>query len=553
MSELHRIRKLPPGLANRIAAGEVVERPVSVAKELLENSLDAGARQLRVELEAGGVRLLRVRDDGRGIHADDLTLALDRHATSKITRAEDLDRIVTLGFRGEALPGIAAVSRLRLCTRTAAAGQAYEISAADGRISEVRPAAHPPGTTVEVRELFYNVPARRRFLRTDQTEFLQVQDVVRRVALSHAETAVALLHNGREIFRFVGGDLKARVEAVMGAAFLQDARQVHGQAGDYRLHGWLGGPGQVRSQADRQYFFVNGRTVRDRKLNHAVRQASEDLLPEGRYASYVLFLELDPAEVDVNAHPAKQEVRFRRAREVHDFIAGELRRQLCGNRELFARPVPPPPSAAPTPGEVREVLQHYGELTAPTPPPAARAASTPAPPAPVLQALAGGRFQALAFADGLLLIDAGALRERWFIAHLARQDVPRRRLLVPVRARLDDAGLAALESHRQALMALGFRFMVDGHELVFQEWPEWLREEDIPDWSAVFTALASSAAQAGDFSSRLAVALGRITHAEPATRLYRRLAELENLGTDTMGAMRKLTPAELEQLLSISP
>lgn len=552
MSELQRIRKLPPGLANRIAAGEVVERPVSVAKELLENSLDAGAKQLYVELEAGGVRLLRVRDDGRGIHADDLALALDRHATSKITRAADLDRIVTLGFRGEALPGIAAVSRLRLCTRTAAADQAYEITAADGRINEVQPAAHPPGTTVEVRELFYNVPARRRFLRTDQTEFLRVQDVVRRVALSHAEATVTLTHNGREIFRFAGGDLKTRVEDVMGAAFLRDAREIRGQTGDYHLYGWLGGPGQVRSQADRQYFFVNGRTVRDRKLSHAVRQASEDLLPEGRYAIYVLFLELDPAEVDVNAHPAKQEVRFRKAREVHDFVVGELRRQLCGNRELFARPAPLPPSTAPTPDEVREVLQHYGELTMPTSQHTVRASAVP-PPAPVLQPLVGGRFQALALGDGLLLIDAGALRQRWFTAHFARRDVPRRRLLVPVRARLDAAGLVVLDKRRQALMELGFRFMTDGHELVFQEWPEWLREIDIPDWSAVFMALASNTAQSGDFSSHLAAALGRVTHAEPDARLYRRLAELEKLGTDTAGVMRKLAPTELEQLLSPSP
>ena len=546
-------------MANRIAAGEVIERPMSVVKELVENSLDAAAKHLHVDLEAGGAQLIRVRDDGRGIHADDLALALDRHATSKITEPGDLDRITTLGFRGEALPSIAAVSRLRLCTCAADAGQAAEISAADGRVGTVRPVAHPPGTTVEVRELFYNVPARRRFLRTDQTEFLHVQDMMRRAALGHAEVEVSLAHNGREIFRFAGDGLKVRVQDIMGAAFLQGTHEIRAQAGGCLLYGWLGGAGQARGQADRQYFFVNNRAVRDRQLGHAVRRASEDLLPEGRHAAYVLFLELDPAEVDVNAHPAKQEVRFRRAREVHDFVAGTLRRQLCGNRELFPRPAPPPSSPAPMPGEVREALQRYGKLaldhppvrTAPPPAPAPAPARTGGGPATVLHPLAGGRFQALIFSDGLLLIDSGALRRCWFAAHFARRDVARRRLLVPVRVRLSDAGSASLDQHRQALMELGFRFMVDGRELVFQEWPEWLREEDIPDWPAVFEALPGALGRAA-FGRRLAAALGPVTHVEPEARWHRRLAELEQLGVDTAGAVRKLAPAELEQLLGTS-
>ena len=524
---MKRVRKLPAVLANRIAAGEVVERPVSVVKELLENSLDAGAAVVHVELEGGGAGLIRVRDDGHGIHVDDLVLALDRHATSKL---EDLECITTLGFRGEALPSIAAVSRLRLCSGSGA--EAFEVQAADGQISAPRPVAHPVGTTVEVRELFYNVPARRRFLRMDATEFAHVQDVVRRIALGWPGGELVLVHNGREVLRLAPGTQRERVAALMGKAFVEEAYPVELEAGGYRLQGWMGGPGQARSQTDRQYMFVNGRIVRDRNLGHALRQANQDQLAPGRHAVYVLFLQLDPAEVDVNAHPAKLEVRFRRAREVHDFVAGRLRQLFTEPRTIFPPPAPPPVSPSPSAAQVREVVRGYREL-----------AAAPALQRPVVREhmppLAAGRFQAVAVTDGLLVVEVAALRERWFAAQL-QQPVRTTRLLVPLRVRLDAAGVAGFEAHRRELLAAGFRLVLDGRELVIQEWPEWLRDADVWNWPAVFAGLDGS----------LAAALGPLPHAESSVCIQRRLTDLERLGVGTEGVVRKLAAEDLERLLA---
>lgn len=284
MSEAPRIQLLSPRLANQIAAGEVVERPASVAKELLENSLDAGSRRIDVEVEQGGIKLLRVRDDGRGIPADDLPLALARHATSKIRELEDLERVMSLGFRGEALASISSVARLTMTSRTADAGEAWQVET-EGRDMQprVQPAAHPVGTSVEVRDLFFNTPARRKFLRAEKTEFDHLQEVIKRLALA----------------RF-----------------------------GLHLWGWVGLPTFSRSQPDLQYFYVNGRMVRDKLVAHAVRQAYRDVLYNGRHPTFVLFFEVDPAVVDVNVHPTKHEVRFRDSRMVHDFLYGTLHRAL---------------------------------------------------------------------------------------------------------------------------------------------------------------------------------------------------------------------------------
>ncbi|AZL75921.1 DNA mismatch repair endonuclease MutL [Pseudomonas oryziphila] len=332
-----RIQLLSPRLANQIAAGEVVERPASVAKELLENSLDSGARRIEVEVELGGVKLLRVRDNGSGIAPDDLPLALARHATSKIRELEDLEGVLSLGFRGEALASISSVARLTLTSRTADAGEAWQVET-EGRdmLPRVQPAAHPVGTSVEVRDLFFNTPARRKFLKAEKTEFDHLQEVIRRLALARFDVGFHLRHNGKTVFSLhEAADEMARarrVGTICGPGFLEQALPIDVERNGLRLWGWVGLPTFSRSQADLQYFFVNGRAVRDKLVAHAVRQAYRDVLFNGRHPTFVLFLELDPTGVDVNVHPTKHEVRFREGRMVHDFLYGTLHRALADVR-----------------------------------------------------------------------------------------------------------------------------------------------------------------------------------------------------------------------------
>ncbi|MDJ0739508.1 MAG: DNA mismatch repair endonuclease MutL [Gammaproteobacteria bacterium] len=329
----HRIQALPTQLVNQIAAGEVVERPASVVKELVENSLDAGATRIQVDAERGGSKLIRVTDNGSGIDKDDLALALSRHATSKLQALDDLERIASMGFRGEALPAIASVSRLSLASRRDGATAAWQI---DGAGAEPAPAALPAGTRVSVHDLFYNTPARRKFLRTDKTEFGHVEQVVKRLALVRHDVAFALNHNGREVFAAAGAADRAaherRLGDLLGPAFLDDALFFDHAAAGLRLSGWVARPAFSRSQADMQHFYVNRRMVRDKLVTHAVRQAYQDVLYHGRHPAYVLFLELDPVLVDVNVHPTKHEVRFREGRLVHDFLFRTL-------HDVLAEPV----------------------------------------------------------------------------------------------------------------------------------------------------------------------------------------------------------------------
>lgn len=355
IAELRRIHLLSPRLANQIAAGEVVERPASVIKELLENSLDAGARRIDVEVEQGGVKLLRVRDDGCGIPSDDLPLALARHATSKIRDLDDLERVMSLGFRGEALASISSVARLTMTSRTADADQAWQVET-EGRDMEARvqPAAHPVGTSVEVRDLFFNTPARRKFLRAEKTEFEHLQEVIRRLALARFDVAFHLRHNGKTVFALHEArdeiSRARRVASVCGSAFLEQALPIQVERNGLHLWGWVGLPTFSRSQADLQYFYVNGRMVRDKLVVHAVRQAYRDVLYNGRHPTFVLFLELDPAAVDVNVHPTKHEVRFREGRTVHDFLYGTLHRALGEVRpeDQIAAPAAVAPVVRPT-------------------------------------------------------------------------------------------------------------------------------------------------------------------------------------------------------------
>ena len=337
MSQARSIHLLSPRLANQIAAGEVVERPASVAKELLENALDAGATRIDLEVEEGGVKLLRIRDDGHGIAQDQLPLALERHATSKITELADLEGVQSLGFRGEALASISSVARLCLTSRTASASEAWQVEA-EGRDMQptVQPAAHPVGTTVQVCDLFYNTPARRKFLRTEKTEFDHLQEVVRRMALARFDVAFHLRHNGRQIYALHTaadeGSQARRIGQLLGEGFLEQALPIDVERSGLRLWGWVGLPTFSRSQADMQYFYVNGRIVRDKLVGHAVRQAYRDVMYGGRHPAFVLYLELDPNLVDVNVHPTKHEVRFRDGRTVHDFLYSTLNRNLADVR-----------------------------------------------------------------------------------------------------------------------------------------------------------------------------------------------------------------------------
>jgi DNA mismatch repair protein MutL len=331
---MNKIKLLSPRLANQIAAGEVVERPASVIKELLENSLDAGATRVDIDVEEGGIKLMRVRDNGSGIEKEDLPLALSRHATSKIYELDDLEAVATLGFRGEALASISSVARLALSTSTTDDSFGWQV-VAEGRDMEtqVSPAPHPRGTTVEVRDLFFNTPARRKFLRTEKTEYGQLEDVVKRLALSRFDVAFGLRHNGRAIYAWRAGDSQLeqerRVAQVCGPAFMENAVHLDIERNGLRLWGWVALPTFSRSQADLQYFYVNGRAIRDKLVGHAVRQAYQDVLYHGRHPAFVLYLELDPSTVDVNVHPTKHEVRFRDSRSVHDFIYSSLHHALA--------------------------------------------------------------------------------------------------------------------------------------------------------------------------------------------------------------------------------
>ncbi|MFZ1574315.1 MAG: DNA mismatch repair endonuclease MutL [Chromatiaceae bacterium] len=331
---INRIRQLPAQLVNQIAAGEVVERPASVAKELIENSLDAGADRIEIDLEQGGVKLLRVRDNGSGIPREDLALALSRHATSKIASLADLEAVASLGFRGEALPSIASVSRLEVRSRARDAEEAWAIRGDGGdRLDEPEPASHPIGTTVEVRDLFYNTPARRKFLRAEKTELGHIEQVVRRIALARPGARFRLNHNGRTLLDLPAAEgeegMRRRLAQLAGEGFLEHALAVEEAAVDLRLQGWVAAPAFSRSQADLQFFYVNGRLVRDKLVTHAVRQSFQDVLHQSRHPAYVLYLDLPPVLVDVNVHPAKQEVRFREGRQVHDFIFRALHRRLA--------------------------------------------------------------------------------------------------------------------------------------------------------------------------------------------------------------------------------
>ncbi|WP_299939931.1 DNA mismatch repair endonuclease MutL [uncultured Microbulbifer sp.] len=536
-----RIQQLSPRLANQIAAGEVVERPSSVIKELLENSLDAGATRLDVDIEKGGIKRMKVRDNGKGIDRDDLALALARHATSKIHALEDLDAVATLGFRGEALASISSVARLTLTSSRNEHGKGWQVSA-EGREmrAQLTPAAHPRGTTVDARDLFFNTPARRKFLRTEKTEFNRIDETIKRLALSRFDVSISLRHNGKGVLSLRAGsnrvEMERRVTQICGSAFMHNALHIEVERSGLRLWGWVAEPAFSRSQADLQFFYVNGRAIRDKVVSHAVRRAFADVLHHGRHPAFVLYLELDPASVDVNVHPTKHEVRFRDSRLVHDFLFGSLHRALAdarpGQREKaaesavaevaetvdmgkatgirggeFAGQQKMPLSNRPSPGNLQQQIHAYGTLhqpyqggagvaepltegsagvdaVAPLPRGGEAASGEGVPPLGFAIAQLHGIYILAQNEQGMIIVDMHAAHERIVyeqmkVAHTAG-GIQAQPLLVPVSLAVSQGEADCFEERSEVFTSLGFLLQRAGPEtLLVRQVPTMLHGAEV--------------------------------------------------------------------------
>ena len=511
------IQILSPQLANQIAAGEVVERPASVLKELVENSLDAGAKRIDIEIEQGGTKLIKIRDDGHGIPESELALALSRHATSKINNLEDLEAVATLGFRGEALASIASVSRLSLTSNTGDSSGWRAVS--EGRDMEVdlQPAAHPQGTSVEVRDLFFNTPARRKFLRTEGTEYNRIDDSIKKLALSRMDIAFSLRHNQRAQINLRPAltllEQEKRVADICGPAFMQQALYVDNDRSGIRLWGWMGLPTFSRSQADLQHFFVNGRCIRDKVVSHAIRQAYQDVLYHGRHPAYVLFLEIEPADVDVNVHPTKHEVRFRDSRSIHGFVYGTLNKALAQDRPqdhlqsgeapsgqssepdwqpsqssmpLSAGSTPPPVAshfsqfASPSHGSVQAPMEAYQSLYATEMP----EEQGDVPPMGFAIAQLKGIYILAENAQGLIVVDMHAAHERITYERMKtafdNQGLVSQPLLVPESLAVSEREAEIADKSAEIFAQLGFVVERAGSEsIIVREIPAILRGSEV--------------------------------------------------------------------------
>jgi len=494
------IRQLPGHLVNQIAAGEVVERPASVVKELVENSLDAGASAISVDIQTGGQKLIRVRDNGCGIPKDEMELALARHATSKISSLEDLEAVVSLGFRGEALPSISSVARLALCSRTSNGDSAWQVEADGGAISSPRPAAHPTGSTVEVHDLFYNTPARRKFLRTERTEFNHIDKWIRRLALARPDVAFTLTHNRRTVLKLDaatddGGRLQ-RLSRICGEAFASHAVLLHREAEDVALSGWIALPTFNRSQADLQFWFVNGRSITDRTLSHAARHAYRDVLFHGRFPAYVLSISMDPALVDANAHPAKHEVRFRDGRRVHGMVSQAIEFALSetkpGGHDAAPatslpeitnvreqRWMPLSGGGAPTAGAVAEAIGAYRTM-------AEKPVAKPEdlPPLGFAIAQLSGVYVLAENADGLVIVDMHAAHERIVYEKLKEsfdtRNIVRQPLLVPLTLAVSESEATLADENTEIFDRVGLVVSRTGpSNVVVREVPALLNQGDI--------------------------------------------------------------------------
>jgi DNA mismatch repair protein MutL len=510
------IQILPPQLANQIAAGEVVERPASVVKELVENSLDAGADQILIEIERGGSKKILIRDNGSGIAEAELGLALSRHATSKISSLDDLEQIVSLGFRGEALASISSVSRLTLTSKPAAQDKAWQ-AYAEGRDMQVqiKPAAHPDGSSIEVLDLFFNTPARRKFLRSDKTEFAHIDELVKRLALSRFDVSWTLIHNGQTVRQLKKADSREaqqkRVAALCGKNFLQQAAFVEVAYDDLKLWGWVLQPSACKEQLQCQYSYVNGRMMKDKLLNHAIRQAYGSMLSSEQQPAFVLYLDINPRQVDVNVHPAKHEVRFHQARLVHDFVASALTNallQLEPQQQSIEVIAPQEPAAfvmpeAPTLKPASGHTQHSATAPAYAARPSAYAGQPyrPAVAQPAAQSwpvfaekpqrveqsvsvaqhdalISQNRYLLSSGSDQVWLVDIAASAARLWLEQGA-EPLP---LLMPVRLTLQQTEQEFLLSKADLLSHLGFDFLVSNQTLIVRAVPAWLRQSAVAQW-----------------------------------------------------------------------
>lgn len=530
-----RIHQLTPRLSNQIAAGEVIERPSSVVKELLENSIDAGATHIDIEVEQAGIKLIKVRDNASGIHKDDLALALSRHATSKISVIEDLEGISSLGFRGEALASISSVSRLQLSSSQDDSGQGWVVSV-EGKdmAADISPVAHGKGTTVEMRDLFFNTPARRKFLRAEKTEFAHIDEAVKRLALSHFDIAFTLRHNQRMVFNLKAAttllENERRLAAICGNDFIQNVFAIDLQQGGMRLSGWIGDPTYSKSQAIHQYFYVNGRMVRDKVVTHAVKQAYQDVLYQSRHPVYVLYLELDPQAVDVNVHPTKHEVRFRESRQVHDLIFRGLHRAIADLRPaelsgtLMSETRPDESEINSMEGSqvllglndvkpmlndqsrktgyesawlsplmsVSEQQRSYAllrsavpnENTPTSPGQESSSEQNEMPPLGYALAQLQGIYILAQNKEGLVIVDMHAAHERISYERLKKsyqtQGIVSQPLLVPITLSLSQKEIGAVEEHQGVFISLGLKIDIIGSELVvIRDVPALLRDSNI--------------------------------------------------------------------------
>ncbi|TAJ93490.1 MAG: DNA mismatch repair endonuclease MutL [Gammaproteobacteria bacterium] len=569
---LPRIHKLPPLLSNQIAAGEVIERPASIVKELMENSLDAGAGTIEIQIERGGTRIIRVQDDGIGIHPEDLRLAIESHATSKLHTPEDLLAIRTLGFRGEALSSIAAVARVSIQSKAIDANVAWSILY-DPLTGDTKtgPAAHPQGATVTVGNLFYNVPARKKFLRSERTEFLHILETVKRLALSVWDTTIRLQHDGKSCLHCRGQEDPARrVRELLGKGFVENAVRVDRRSDAFRLWGWLGNENAHSSQVERQYLYFNNRIIRDRKLSHAIRTAYGETIPTGRYPQYLLYLEMDPALADVNVHPAKHEVRFRETREVHDFVHGCVKQALSkstvSNSRLENSILPARGDyACPTPGEsaqVREAVLHYRKDTPLSITETRGGLSTDEPR--MLLALTDRRL-IVECREGVLLLDiAGARRflARTRLERLAENEVLQSRpLLVPISLGINRELPSSEDDFHELCRRFGLQLNFSGpRTLTLRTIPLILEDTDLQDLiDDILESLRShpvtdSKAQASEMRSILARHAGAPGFQFHSDSLRTLLQQLRQAGSDLTsaghaGVWRKLDPRLLDEII----
>jgi DNA mismatch repair protein MutL len=501
------IRVLPDVLISQIAAGEVVERPASALKEVLENSLDAGATEIQVDLEQGGIKRIRVSDNGRGIARDELALALTRHATSKIASLADLEQVASLGFRGEALASIAAIARVQLSSRSAGAEHAWSVPAEGGRIGAPAPAARSGGTTLDVHDLFFNTPARRKFLKTEATEYAHCAETVRRLALVQPQVAWTLSHNGRVQLRLHAEPVAARLRHVLGDAFEQNSIAIDAAAGALKVSGWVSRPAAATSSRDAQHVFVNGRYVRDKLIVHALKEAYRDVLHHQLNPAYCLFIELPPDAVDVNVHPAKTEIRFRDSRGVHQFLFHAVERVLAAPAAASAQPVGEPQRPRPAYGPAQQVamplqvseamalyaplgqgsgigIQDSGSLVAPAAHTAPRAGVGDLPPLGYALGQLHGVYVLAQNAQGLVLVDMHAAHERVVYEKLKTaldsRAVPAQTLLIPVALTVDARDAAEIEPYLGQLREIGFELSLTSPTSVSVRAVPWLLKDADP-------------------------------------------------------------------------